>query len=79
MSIATTAHLGGRIAEALKLDLKYIKRISLDFDVDNAIFCTVEFYPDLIQADSIANALETEMKQYALIELQQSDVSQRTD
>lgn len=71
MTICTPAHLGGKIAEALKLDLKYIKRITLDFDVDSAIVCKVEFYPDIAQVDSVANALETEMKHYALIELQQ--------
>jgi hypothetical protein len=72
MTIASTAHLGGRIAEALKLDLKYIKRITLDFDVDSAIVCKVEFYPDITQVDSVTNMLELEMKHYALIELQQT-------
>ena len=72
MTIASTAYLGGRIAEALKLDLKYIKRITLDFDVDSAIVCKVEFYPDITQVDSVTNMLELEMKHYALIELQQT-------
>lgn len=79
MNIATTAHLGGRIIEALGLNLKYVKSINIDLDVDRLICCTVEFYPDIVQADSFANVLETEMKRYTLVELQQSDVSQRTD
>ena len=72
MTITSTAYLGGRIAEALKLDLKYIKRITLDFDVDSVIVCKVEFYPDITQVDSVTNMLELEMKHYALIELQQT-------
>lgn len=75
MTIVTSAHsnLGGRIAEALRLDLKYIKRITLDFDVDSIVCCKVEFYPDIVQANCVADALETEMKHYALIELQQTN------
>lgn len=72
MTITSAAYLGGRIAEALKLDLKYIKRITLDFDVDSVIVCKVEFYPDITQVDSVTNMLELEMKHYALIELQQT-------
>lgn len=74
MIVATAArnNLASRIAAALRLDLKYIKRITLDLDVDSAVFCTVEFYPDIVQANSVADTLETEMKQYALIELQQT-------
>lgn len=74
MIVATAArdNLASRIANALRLDLKYIKRITLELDVDSAVFCTVEFYPDIIQANCVADTLETEMKQYALIELQQT-------
>ena len=74
MTIATPAYsnLGSRIADALRLDLKYIKRITLDFDVDSIIVCKVEFYPDIAQVDCVAGTLETEMKQYALIEVQQT-------
>lgn len=74
MTIVSPAHneISSRIAKALKLDMKYIKSISLHLDVDSAIFCKVEFYPDITQVDSVTNMLELEMKQYALIELQQT-------
>lgn len=78
MTIVSPAHneISSRIAKALKLDMKYIKSISLHLDVDSAVFCKVEFYPDIAQVDSVTNMLELEMKHYALIELQQKkDVS----
>lgn len=73
MTIVSAAHneISSRIAKALKLDMKYIKSISLHLDVDSAIFCKVEFYPDITQVDSVTNMLELEMKHHALIELQQ--------
>lgn len=61
------------IIEALKLDFKYIKRITLDFDVDSIAICHVEFYPDLTQIDAVTQALETKMKSYALCELKQNE------
>jgi hypothetical protein len=75
MTIVTPAHneISSRIAKALKLDMKYIKSISLHLDVDSAVFCKVEFYPDITQVDSVTDTLETEMKHYALIELQQKN------
>lgn len=74
MTIVSPAHneISSRIAKALKLEMKYIKSISLHLDVDSAVFCKVEFYPDLTQVDSVTNMLELEMKHYALIELQQT-------
>lgn len=63
--------LAVRIAEALRIDIKYIKRITLDFDADSPAYCKVEFYPDIVQGNSVADTLETEMKHYTLIELQQ--------
>lgn len=73
MTIVNAAHneIASRIAKALKLEMKYIKSISLHLDVDSAVFCKVEFYPDITQVDSVTNMLELEMKHYALIELQQ--------
>jgi len=71
--IVPTHYVGKKILEALKLDLKFVTRITLDFDVNSAVMCTVEFYPDLNQVDATAQALETEMKRYVLIELQQSN------
>jgi hypothetical protein len=74
VTIVSPAHneISSRIAKALKLEMKYIKSISLHLDVDSAVFCKVEFYPDLTQVDSVTNMLELEMKHYALIELQQT-------
>lgn len=74
MTLVSPAHseLTNRIVKALKLEMKYIKSINLSLDVDSHVFCTVEFYPDLTQVDSLTQTLETEMKSYALIELQQS-------
>lgn len=74
MTIVRAAHneISSRIAKALKLEMKYIKSISLHLDVDSAVFCKVEFYPDIVQVDSVTNMLELEMKHYALIELQQT-------
>ena len=72
MTFAST-YLAVQIAEALRLDIKYIKRLTLDFDVDSPVVCKVEFYPDIVQANCVADALETEMKHYALIELQQTN------
>jgi hypothetical protein len=73
MTILSPHVVGAKIAEALKLDLKYIKRISLDFDVDSIAVCCVEFYPDLTQIDAITQTLETAMKTYALCELKTND------
>jgi len=74
VTIVSPAHneISSRIAKALRLEMKYIKSISLHLDVDSAVFCKVEFYPDITQVDSVTNMLELEMKHYALIELQQT-------
>jgi hypothetical protein len=62
---------------ALKLDLKFVKRIEIDLDVDSLPFCRVEFYPTLEQLEDVSQALETEMKSYALIEV--SDETQNVE
>ena len=68
-NLVSSAHVAPAILAALKLDLKFVKRIELDFDVDKLAFCRVEFYPTLEQLEDVSRALETEMKSYALIEV----------
>jgi hypothetical protein len=67
--IVSSTHVAPAILEALKLDLKFVKRIELDFDVDSIVVCRVEFYPSLTQVNAITQALETKMKSYALVEM----------
>jgi len=67
--VAASTHVAPAILAALKLDLKFVKRIELDFDVDELAFCRIEFYPTLEQVEDVSQALETEMKHYALAEL----------
>jgi len=63
------------ILEALKLDVKNVTRLELDFNVDHLAFCRIEFYPTLEQLENVTEALETQMKCYALAEL---DCSQQS-
>lgn len=72
-NLVATHMVGKKILDALRLDLKFVKRITLDFNVDSAVMCSVEFYPDLTQVDAVTQALETEMKHYGLIELRRSN------
>lgn len=67
--VVSSTHVAPAILAALKLDLKFVKRIELDFDVDKLAFCRVEFYPTLEQVEDVSQALETKMKSYALLEL----------
>jgi len=63
------------ILEALKLDVKNVRRLELDFNVDDPAFCRIEFYPTPEQLENVTEALETQMKCYALAEL---DCSQQS-
>ena len=63
------------ILEALKLDVKNVTRLELDFNVDDLAFCRIEFYPTPEQLENVTEALETQMKCYALAEL---DCSQQS-
>jgi len=57
------------ILEALKLNAENVKRLELDFNADDVVFCRVEFYPTPEQLENVTEALETQMKCYALAEL----------
>ena len=63
------------ILEALKLNVENVKRLELDFNPDNLVFCRIEFYPTPEQLENVTEALETQMKCYALAEL---DCSQQS-
>jgi hypothetical protein len=67
--VVSSTHVAPAILAALKLDLKFVKRIEIDLDVDSLAFCRVEFYPTLEQLEDVSQALETQMKRYALVEL----------
>jgi hypothetical protein len=67
--LVSSTHIAPAILAALKLDLKFVKRIEIDLDVDSLPFCRVEFYPTLQQLENVSQALETKMKSYALIEV----------
>ena len=67
--LVSSTHIAPAILTALKLDLKFVKRIELDLDVDSLPFCRIEFYPTLEQLEDVSRALETEMKSYALVEV----------
>lgn len=75
--VVSSTHIAPAILAALKLDLKFVKRIELDFDVDKLAFCRVEFYPTLEQLEDVSRALETKMKSYALFEV--SDETQNAE
>lgn len=75
MSIASVSDCSKQIIEALGLEQKYIKRITIDLDADSAVFCRVEFYPDLDQVDAIARALETVRTRYSLVEVKNDDLA----
>lgn len=75
--LVSSTHIAPAILAALKLDLKFVKRIELDFDVDKLAFCRVEFYPTLEQLEDVSQALETKIKGYALIEV--SDETQNVE
>ena len=75
--VVSSTHIAPAILAALKLDLKFVKRIEIDLDVDSLPFCRVEFYPTLEQLENVSQALETEMKSYALIEV--SDKTQNVE
>lgn len=68
-NLVSSTHIAPAILAALKLDLKFVKRIELDLDVDSLPFCRVEFYPTLEQLEDVSQALETKMKSYALVEV----------
>lgn len=68
-NVVSATRIAPAILDALKLDLKFVKRIELDFDVNSLVVCRVEFYPSLTQVDAITQTLETEMKSYALTEV----------
>ena len=76
-NLVSSTHVAPAILAALKLDLKFVKRIEIDLDVDSLPFCRVEFYPTLEQLENVSQALETEMKSYALIEV--SDKTQNVE
>jgi anion-transporting ArsA/GET3 family ATPase len=76
-NLVSSTHVAPAILAALKLDLKFVKRIEIDLDVDSLPFCRVEFYPTLEQLEDVSQALETEMKSYALIEV--SDETQNVE
>ena len=57
------------ILKALKLNVENVTRLELDFNGDNLAFCRIEFYPTLEQLENVTEALETQMKCYALAEL----------
>lgn len=63
------------ILEALKLDVKNVARLELDFNPDKPVFCRIGFYPTPEQVENVTKALETQMKCYALAEL---DCSQQS-
>lgn len=63
------------ILEALKLNVENVKRLELDFNPDSLAFCRIEFYPTPEQLENVTEALETQMKCYALAEL---DCSQQS-
>ena len=75
MSIASVSACSKQIIEALGLEQKYIKRITIDLDADSAVFCRVEFYPDLDQVDAITRALETVRTRYSLVEVKSDDLA----
>ena len=58
------------ILEALKLNVENVTRLELDFNVDSVAFCRIEFYPTPEQLENVTEALETQMKCYALAELE---------
>lgn len=76
-NLVSSTHVAPAILAALKLDLKFVKRIEIDLDVDSLPFCRVEFYPTLEQLEDVSQALEIEMKSYALIEV--SDETQNVE
>jgi hypothetical protein len=61
--LASSTQIAPAILKALKVDLKYVKRIEIDLDVDSLPFCRIEFYPTLEQLEDVSQALETQMKQ----------------
>ena len=70
------------ILEALKINVENVKRLELDLNADDLAlnaddlaFCRIEFYPTLEQIEDVTKALETQMKCYALAEL---DCSQQS-
>jgi hypothetical protein len=75
MSITPASACSRQIIEALGLKQKYIKRITIDLDADSAVFCRVEFYPDLDQVDAITRALETVRTRYSLVEVKNDDLA----
>ena len=76
-NLVSSTHIAPAILAALKLDLKFVKRIEIDLDVDSLPFCRVEFYPTLEQLEDVSRALETKMKSYALVEV--SDETQNVE
>jgi hypothetical protein len=73
--VAAARDVAPAILEALKLNAKNVKRLELDFNADDLVFCRIEFYPTLEQLENVTEALETQMKCYALAEL---DCSQQS-
>jgi len=67
--VAAARDVAPAILEALKLNAENVKRLELDFNADDVVFCRVEFYPTFEQLENVAEALKTQMKCYALAEL----------
>jgi hypothetical protein len=73
--VAAAKTVAPAILNALKLDLKNVTRLELDFNAHDLAFCRIEFYPTPEQLENVTEALETQMKCYALAEL---DCSQQS-
>ena len=73
MTLISSSHASAAIVEALELNQRYIKRIQINLDVNELVFCTVEFYPEESQMRAVARALKTVRASYALTELTDDD------
>lgn len=79
MTLISSSHAGAAIIEALELKHKYIKRIQINLDVNELVFCTVEFYPEESQMKAVSRALKAVKASYALAELTDDDVEECPD
>lgn len=77
MTLISSSHAGAAIIDALELKHKYIKRIQINLDVNELVFCTVEFYPEEEQMKAVSRALKAVKASYALAELTDDDVEER--
>ena len=73
--VAAARDVAPAILEALKLNVENVRRLELDFNAEDLAFCRIEFYPTPEQLKNVTEALETQMKCYALAEL---DCSQQS-